>query len=85
MTNCNGCRNYQPTYETCSALRGQVTCLECDHVYTEDELGRMKCPTCKAWKGADDLSECPDGEPSVACPGREEPEPVMRQKGLFDE
>ena len=84
MTNCNGCRHYQPTYLTCSPLRGWLTCKKCASKWDLTEDG-VECPKCGGFKAVVDLSECPDGEPSVACPGREEPEPVMKQKGLFDE
>ena len=81
---CEGCRHFQATYETCRELAGQVTCMECDHVYSWEELGRMKCPNCTAWKGAHDLSDCANGVPSSACPGRCEPEVVQTQGTLFE-
>ena len=79
---CNGCRHYQPTYETCRALAGQLGCKPCDRTW-QIAQGDVCCPKCSGFKGLVDLSECPSAVPSTACPGSEPPPVVVKQGSLF--
>ncbi len=79
---CNGCRHYQPVYETCGALAGQLRCEPCNHTWQIAQGGGC-CPKCSGFKGLVDLSECPAAVPSMACPGREDPDVVAVQGELF--
>lgn len=79
---CDGCKHYQPAYETCAELRGRVKCAKCRRDWLISE--GVSCPVCSQWRDLVDLSECPKGKPSAACPGREEPVAEHVQRSLFD-
>jgi len=79
---CEGCRHYQTMYETCGPLSGQLHCSECDRTWAmSDGIG---CPKCSGYSHVKELSDCADGVPSSACPGRCEPEVVQTQGTLFE-
>lgn len=78
---CNGCKHFQPGFEQCAALMGQMFCSKCDRQWKLAD--RHGCPKCSELRGKLDLSECPKGFPSRACPGRVEEVKPHEQMALF--